>query len=251
MKMIEFQDVTVRFDFGITALKNLSFEVKKGEMVFLTGPSGAGKTTVLNIIFSHITPTSGSIFINEEDISNLYRNQVPYLRKHVGVVFQDFRLLKDKTIYENLDITLNVLGYSKNERKNRVLNILTKVGLAHRVNSFPQQLSGGEQQRVAIARAVASDPLILLADEPTGNLDPETAWSILETLREINARGTTMVLATHDYELISKIHTRVLHLNRGELVGEEEYPDSLKRALNLRKTFYEASIGLGEGSDGI
>lgn len=248
MKMIEFRDVTMKYDHGITALREVSFIVNKGELVFLTGPSGAGKTTILNIIFSHLTPTSGRILVSEEDITGLSRTQVPYLRRHIGVVFQNFRLLNEKTIYENMDIILTVLGYSKAERKSRALNILSRVGLAHRINSYPQQLSGGEQQRVAIARAVASDPLILLADEPTGNLDPETAWDILGTLREINARGTTMVIATHDYELISKIDTRVLHLDRGELVPEREYPESLKRALNLRETIFgRADEGVSEG----
>lgn len=241
MKMIEFNDVTVRYEHGILALENLSFVINKGELVFLTGPSGAGKTTVMNLIFSRILPTSGHIFLNEEDITDLNRSQVPYLRKHIGFVFQDFRLLNEKTIFENMDLILTVLGYSKAERKTRVLNILSKVGLAHRRNAFPQQLSGGEQQRVAIARGVASDPLVLLADEPTGNLDPETAWDILETLRDINARGTTMLIATHDYDLISKIDTRVIHLKDGRVADETEYPDSLIRALNLRKTYFPHS----------
>ncbi|RLC40748.1 MAG: cell division ATP-binding protein FtsE [Candidatus Coatesbacteria bacterium] len=229
--IVRFENVTKIYERGIVALRDASFAVSKGEMVFLTGPSGAGKTTIMRLIFAEIKPDYGRIFVAGEDITNIKRHQIPYLRRHIGVVFQDFRLLNDRTVAENLDIVLIILGFNARERKKRLLDILSRVGLAHRTNSYPRQLSGGEQQRVAIARALATDPMILLADEPTGNLDPDTSWDIMQNLRQINARGTTMIIATHNYEIVRKIEARVMHIVDGVLVGEKEFSESLKSAL--------------------
>ncbi|RLC44636.1 MAG: cell division ATP-binding protein FtsE [Candidatus Coatesbacteria bacterium] len=229
--IVRFENVTKIYERGIVALRDASFTVSKGEMVFLTGPSGAGKTTIMRLIFAEIKPDYGRIFVAGEDITNIKRHQIPYLRRHIGVVFQDFRLLNDRTVAENLDIVLIILGFNARERKKRLLDILSRVGLAHRTNSYPRQLSGGEQQRVAIARALATDPMILLADEPTGNLDPDTSWDIMQNLRQINARGTTMIIATHNYEIVRKIEARVMHIVDGVLVGEKEFSESLKSAL--------------------
>jgi len=229
--MIEFISVWKEYDRGIIALQDVSFIVNKGEMVFLTGPSGAGKTTIMRLIIAEKKPTRGRIMISDEDITNINLHQIPYLRRHIGVVFQDFRLLNERTLAENLDLTLVILGYNTKERKRRLLDILTRVGLAHRANAYPQQLSGGEQQRVAIARALATDPMIFLADEPTGNLDPETAWSIMQNLRQINARGTTMIIATHNYDIVKRIEAKVIHIIEGAIASEEEFSESLKTAL--------------------
>jgi len=229
--MIEFISVWKEYDRGIIALRDVSFIVNKGEMAFLTGPSGAGKTTIMRLIIAEKKPTRGRIMISDEDITNINLHQIPYLRRHIGVVFQDFRLLNERTLAENLDLTLVILGYNTKERKRRLLDILTRVGLAHRANAYPQQLSGGEQQRVAIARALATDPMIFLADEPTGNLDPETAWSIMQNLRQINARGTTMIIATHNYDIVKRIEAKVIHIIEGAIASEEEFSESLKTAL--------------------
>ncbi|MGQ9706050.1 MAG: cell division ATP-binding protein FtsE [bacterium] len=229
--MIEFIDVWKEYEKGIVALSDVSITVNKGELVFLTGPSGAGKTTIMRLLIAEIRPTRGKIIISGEDITDIKPHQIPYLRRHIGVVFQDFRLLNDRTIAENLDLALIILNYNAKERKRRLLDILSRVGLAHRANSYPQQLSGGEQQRVAIARALATDPMILLADEPTGNLDPETAWDIMLNLRQINVRGTTMMIATHNYEIVKKIEAKVIHIVEGKIASEEEFSDSLKTAL--------------------
>jgi len=229
--MIEFTGVWKEYDKGIIALRDVFFNINKGEMVFLTGPSGAGKTTIMRLIIAEIRPTRGRIMISGEDITDIKLHQIPYLRRHIGVVFQDFRLLNDRTIAENLDLTLVILGYNTKERKRRLLDILSRVGLAHRANAYPQQLSGGEQQRVAIARALATDPMILLADEPTGNLDPETAWSIMQNLRQINARGTTMMIATHNYDIVRRIEAKIIHIIGGAIASEEKFSESLKTAL--------------------
>lgn len=229
MEMIRFDNVSKEYSHNITALKDVSFVVNKGELVFLTGPSGAGKTTILRLVFYAEPATAGEIYVAEEEITHLSRKQIPYLRRHIGVVFQDFRLLTDRTISENLDLILLVLGLASSERKRRCLQVLSQVGLAHRRNAFPHQLSGGEQQRIAIARAIITDPLILLADEPTGNLDPDTSWDIMQTLRQINARGTTVLVATHNYDIVRRVHAKLLHIRKGKLLAPQEYPEILRR----------------------
>jgi cell division transport system ATP-binding protein len=221
--MIQLYHVTKRYAPGINALTDVSLQIDKGEFVFLTGPSGAGKTTFLKMIFREELPTEGQILVNGRNLSALPAARVPYLRRSVGVVFQDFKLIHRKTIFENIALALHVVGVPETEHKVRVLRLLRMVGLQHRIHAYPLQVSGGEQQRVAIARALINEPVLLLADEPTGNLDPELSGEILRLFREINAHGTTVVVATHDRELIRKFARRVIHLEEGRLVetGQE------------------------------
>jgi len=191
--------------------------VEKGEFVFLTGPSGAGKTTLLRLIFCAEEPTRGQILVNGRNIARLNESSIPYLRRNIGVVFQDFKLLTDRTIYDNVAYPLEVIGLPGKEIRKRVWSSLKRVGLQHKVNSFPLRLSGGEQQRAALARAIVNDPAVLLADEPTGNLDPDLTMEIMELIKEVNARGTTVIVATHNPFLVTHYSKRVLALDRGKL----------------------------------
>jgi len=200
-----------------TALSDVTLEIDKGEFVFLTGPSGAGKTTFLKLIFREETPSQGQILVNGRNVSAIPESKIPFLRHDIGVVFQDFKLLRRKTVFENVAFVLRLMGIPKHERKRRAFQILKQVGLYHKMNSYPLQLSGGEQQRVAIARALINEPVLLLADEPTGNLDPELALEIMSLFQEINARGTTVLVATHDREMIARLGKRVILLEKGRL----------------------------------
>lgn len=202
------------------ALSDVTVEVDKGEFVFLTGPSGAGKTTFLKLIFREETPTQGQILVNGRNVSAIPDSKIPFLRRSIGVVFQDFKLLKRKTVFENVAFVLKVMGVSKAERKRRVFQVLKQVSLHHKMHSYPLQLSGGEQQRIAIARALINEPVLLLADEPTGNLDPELALEIMSLFKDINNRGTTVLVATHDRELIARMKKRVIGLERGRVVEQ-------------------------------
>jgi len=215
--MIQLYHVTKRYAPGANALTDVSLNVDKGEFVFLTGPSGAGKTTLLKMLFREEHPTEGQIVVNGRNLSALPAARVPYLRRTIGVVFQDFKLIHRKTIFENIALALHVLGVPVQEHKVRVLRLLRLVGLQHRMHSYPLQVSGGEQQRVAIARALINEPVLLLADEPTGNLDPELSEEIMALFREINAHGTTVMVATHDRELIRRFGRRVIHLEAGRI----------------------------------
>ena len=197
------------------ALADVTLEIDKGEFVFLTGPSGAGKTTFLKLIFREETPSQGQILVNGRNVSAIPEAKIPFLRRDIGVVFQDFKLLRRKTVFENVAFVLRVMGIAKPERKRRAFQILKQVGLHHKMNSYPLQLSGGEQQRVAIARALINEPVLLLADEPTGNLDPELAFEIMSLFQEINARGTTVLVATHDRDMITRLGKRVINLEKG------------------------------------
>jgi len=220
--MIRIDDVSVNYNGGMPALDRVNLEISRGEFVFVTGPSGAGKTTLLRLMMRQRLPTSGEILVRGRDICALPASQVPKLRRGIGVVFQDFKLIQRKTALENVAYVLNVAGLSRAEQKRRSYNALKSVGLNHKLNALPTALSGGEQQRVAIARAVVNEPTLLLADEPTGNLDPDLAVEIMRLFREINARGTTVIVATHDRDLIQRMQRRTVVLERGRLVDAGE-----------------------------
>ncbi|MEM7582583.1 MAG: cell division ATP-binding protein FtsE [Acidobacteriota bacterium] len=219
--MIELYSVTKRYPGGQIGLDDVSLNIDAGQMVFLTGPSGAGKSTFLKLIYCEEIPTSGSILVNGRNVASLPRRKVPYLRRTIGVVFQSFRLIPRKTVFENICYLPRILGLSMQEQKKVAYETLRRVGLAHRMNALPQQLSGGEQQRVAIARALMNQPEILLADEPTGNLDPELSEEILKLFLEINSKGTTVIFATHDRDLIQRVGRRVLTLESGRLANDQ------------------------------
>ncbi len=218
--MIDFKGVTKKYDHGVTALDNINLKIEKGEFVFLVGPSGSGKSTFLKLVIKEEDPTEGIININSRDLSKLRDKDVPYLRRKIGFVFQDFRLLYDKTVAENITFALRVVEASEREIRTGLNSVLKQVGLEGKENSYPNQLSGGEQQRVALARALATKPPIIIADEPTGNLDAETAKGIMDTLYEINSKGTTIVVVTHDQNIIRSSNKRVVALEKGKIVAD-------------------------------
>jgi cell division transport system ATP-binding protein len=201
-------------------LDDITLRIEKGEFVWLTGPSGAGKSTLLKLLFCAETPTSGQILVGGRNIVRLSQHGIPYLRRNIGVVFQDFKLLGNRTVLENVGYSLEVLGFSDSEIRERSRKRLDQVGLSHKASSLPRRLSGGEQQRVAIARALVNEPTILLADEPTGNLDPGLTDSILQLLFDANARGTTVIVATHDRSLLTRYHRRTISLEKGKVVTD-------------------------------
>jgi cell division transport system ATP-binding protein len=211
------------------ALAEVSFTVERGEFVFLTGPSGAGKSTLLKLLFREELPTSGQIVVNGRNIGVLPDGQVPYFRRTLGVVFQDFKLIGRKTVFENLAFVQSVLGLSRSEQKRRAYQSLKRVGLHHRMNSLPSELSGGEQQRTAIALAIVNEPVLLLADEPTGNLDPVLSEEIMKLFSEINIRGTTVFVATHDVDLIRRMGKRVVTIEKGKLRERDVAREALAR----------------------
>ncbi|MCC7382108.1 MAG: cell division ATP-binding protein FtsE [Deltaproteobacteria bacterium] len=216
--MIEAFHVTKTYERGDRpALHDVSLKVERGEFVFLSGPSGAGKSTLLKLIFAAEQPTSGQILINGRNIAKLRHSQIPYLRREIGVVFQDFKLISTRTVHENIAYTLRVLGLPNNEVRRRVFQMLKGVGLGHKQHTLPPKLSGGEQQRVAIARALVNDPKVLLADEPTGNLDQDLTEEVMALLERANARGTTVVVATHDLGLMRRYRKRVVYLHQGRV----------------------------------
>jgi cell division transport system ATP-binding protein len=216
--MIEARSVSKAYARGVFALQNLSLRVDKGEFVFLTGPSGAGKSTFLRLLLRQEVPTDGKLVVGGRDLSTLTPRQVQTYRRSLGFVFQDFKLLPAKTVLENVAFVPRVLGMPLPQQQRRTFQVLKWVGLQHRMAAFPIELSGGEQQRIAIARALVNDPTIILADEPTGNLDPDLSLEIMNLFREINARGTTVVVATHDRELIRRVGRRALTLDHGHIV---------------------------------
>jgi len=222
--MIQLHNVFMSYQKDVTALHGINLRVPRGEFMFLTGPSGAGKSTLLRLLYAALLPTRGQVVIDGQNLTRMTRSQIPYLRRTIGVVFQDFKLLPNRTVLENVAITLEVLGWSKQDIGKKVYHILKQMGLEHKINSTPVRLSGGEQQRVALARALVNDPKILLADEPTGNLDEENKDHILTIFREANIRGTTVVVATHDRRLIDNSHKRVVTLDKEQIVEDSNVP---------------------------
>lgn len=218
--MITFHDVSKFYD-NTTAIRDINISIEKGEMAFLTGQSGAGKTTLLKLIYASEIPDKGSISIADWNTDTLNGSTIPMLRRNIGIVFQDFRLLLNKNVYDNVALALRVRGLPEKEIKTQVFEALRMVNLRHKTDAFPAALSGGEQQRVVISRAIVGEPIILLADEPTGNLDPDTAAGIMRIFREINAKGTTIFIATHNRELFRDTGKRVLRIDNGSIVGEE------------------------------
>ena len=215
--MIETQSLSKTYGRGMYAIENLNVKIEKGEFVFLTGPSGAGKSTLLRLLLLQERPSEGEIIVGGRNLSHLTRDETQAYRRTVGFVFQDFKLIPTKTIFENVSFVLRVLGQPIEQQRRNTYQVLKWVGLQHRLNALPEELSGGEQQRVAIARALVNDPHIVLADEPTGNLDPDLSLEIMNLFRDMNARGTTVLVATHDRELIKWVGRRVIHLDQGHL----------------------------------
>lgn len=219
--MIKFEGVTKSYNHGVIALSDINVDINNGEFVFLVGPSGSGKSTFLKLLLKEEVPSEGRVIVDGRDLATIKEKDVPYLRRKMGCVFQDFRLLYDKTVYENIVFALRVVEASSREIKTQVANVLEMVGLTGKEDAYPNQLSGGEQQRVGLARALVTRPPIVIADEPTGNLDDETAEGIMKILYEVNARGTTVLMVTHSKDIIAKSHKRVITLNRGQIISDE------------------------------
>ena len=219
--MIRFENITKTYKTGTVALRDVSIEIEKGEFVFLVGPSGSGKTSAIRLLLREEVPDAGRIWVAGRDIGRLSHWRIPYLRRNIGCVFQDFRLLPNKTVFENVAFALEVIGRPKHVIANQVPQVLDLVGLAKKRDNLPNELSGGEQQRVAVARAFVNRPLILLADEPTGNLDPATSQGIMRLLDRINRTGTTVIVATHDAGIVDQMRRRVIELDHGTLVRDQ------------------------------
>lgn len=220
--MIKLVNISKEYRTGVTALYDINMEIKKGEFVFLVGSSGAGKSTLIKLLLKEEGITRGKMYLDGMDITRVPNRRIPYIRRKVGVVFQDFRLLPNKTVYENVAFAMEIIGARPREIRRRVPLILSMVDLSRKASSFPDQLSGGEQQRVSIARSIVNNPPVLIADEPTGNLDPDTAEEIMKVLVDINNRGTTIVMATHARDIVNNMKKRVIALEDGRLVRDEE-----------------------------
>lgn len=220
--MIEFKNVTKRYNNDVVALDDVSFTIDKGEFVFLIGQSGAGKSSIIKLLMREENPTSGNIYVDGVDITTLHHRDIPYLRRSIGVVFQNFRLLPKTTVYDNVAFAMQVVGASHRQIRRQVPTVLSQVGLAHKARCYPNQLSGGEQQRVCMARAIVNKPTVLIADEPTGNLDSEIATEIVNVLDDINKKGTTILMATHAEKIVNDMCKRVITLENGILKRDEE-----------------------------
>lgn len=220
--MIKLEHVSKTYEKGVQAITDVNLHIAPGEFVFIVGKSGSGKSTLIKLLQKELTPTHGKIMVNKRDIGNISRKNIPAYRRNIGVVFQNFRLLQDRTVYENVAFAMRVVEAPKKQIKKKVPQMLSLVGLAAKYRSFPKELSGGEQQRVAIARALVNEPKILLADEPTGNLDNHNAWEIMKLLDEINKRGTTVVVVTHNMDIVKAMNKRVITIRKGVIVSDEE-----------------------------
>ncbi|MDQ0214895.1 cell division transport system ATP-binding protein [Oikeobacillus pervagus] len=223
--MIEMKDVQKMYPNGVMAVNGFNVRINKGEFVYVVGPSGAGKSTFIKMMYREEKPTKGTILINGMNISTLKDHKVPFLRRHIGVIFQDFKLLPKLTVYENVAFALEVIEETPENIKSRVMEVLELVGLKPKARMFPDELSGGEQQRVSIARSIVNTPKVVIADEPTGNLDPETSWDIMNIFEEINSRGTTVVMATHNKDIVNTIRHRVIAIENGQIVRDEQRGD--------------------------
>ncbi|WP_188206693.1 cell division ATP-binding protein FtsE [Alkalibacillus aidingensis] len=219
--MIEMKSVYKVYDNGVTALDGVDLNIDQGEFVYVVGPSGAGKTSFIKMMYREEVPTKGKVYVNKVDVGNIKERNVPYLRRDIGVIFQDFKLLPKLTAYENVAFALEVIEENPRKIRRKVMDVLDRVGLKHKARFVPAQLSGGEQQRVAIARAIVNNPKLIIADEPTGNLDPDTSWEIMKIFDEVNASGTTLVMATHSKEIVNTIRKRVIAMEKGQIVRDE------------------------------
>ncbi len=219
--MVLFKNVTKKYPNGIIALNDMNVKINEGEFVFLVGQSGAGKSTFIKLLTKEINSTSGKIYFEGDDVTKIHKRRVPEYRRKIGIVFQDFKLLNKMTVYENVAFALQIIGKSNKEIKKQVPMLLNLVGLSHKAKNKPLELSGGEQQRVAIARAIADKPKLLICDEPTGNLDPKTSWELMDLLRILNMHGTTIIMATHDREIVNKMQNRVIELSSGSIVRDD------------------------------
>ncbi len=222
IQMVKFTNVTKKYSNGTLALSKVNISIAKGEFVFIVGQSGSGKTTLIKLILKEENPTEGEILVNGYEVSSMNRKEVPYLRRSLGVVFQDFRLLLDKTVYENVAFAMQITEALPKEIRRQVPMALALVGLSRKADMYPAQLSGGEQQRIALARAIVNNPALLIADEPTGNLDPDTAWEIMKLLTEINHRGTTVIVATHEKGIVDALKKRVIAIDKGIIVRDQQ-----------------------------
>jgi cell division transport system ATP-binding protein len=231
--LVELRNVSKTYPNGTVALRDINLKLDKGEFVFLVGPSGSGKSTLVKLLLKEEDATEGEVYVNGYDVTAMTRQEIPYLRRSLGVVFQDFRLLPNKTVYENVAFAMIITEALPKEIRRQVPMALALVGLSRKANMYPHQLSGGEQQRVALARALVNNPALMIADEPTGNLDPETSWEIMKLLSEINHRGTTVIVATHEKSIVDEMKKRVVSINKGLIVRDQEkglYRDEDKNA---------------------
>lgn len=220
--MIEFKNVSKKYPNGTIALQNVDISIEKGEFVFIVGSSGSGKSTLIKLLLKEEEPTQGDLIINKRRLSTLKSKEVPYLRRSIGNVFQDFRLLSNKTVYENVAFAMQIIEAQPKEIRRQVPMCLSLVGLSKKANVYPSELSGGEQQRVAVARALVNNPILIVADEPTGNLDPETSWEIMKLLIDVNQRGTTVIVATHEKSIVDSMKKRVVAIEKGKVVRDQE-----------------------------
>lgn len=219
--MLEMIDVSKIYPGGSVALQDINVRIEQSEFVFIVGPSGAGKSTFFKMLFREVLPSSGKVIVNGHDLVKMTDKEIPYFRRQLGIVFQDYRLLPDRTVYDNVAFAMQVIETPYRKIKRRVNDVLDLVGLRKRAHAYPTELSGGEQQRIAIARAIVNDPILLIADEPTGNLDPETSWEIMDIFREVNKSGTTIVMATHDREIVDEMEKRVIAIEHGHIVRDD------------------------------